>query len=208
MVNTGLRERKKERTRATITRVALGLFARDGFAATTVTAIAEAAEISPRTVSTYFPSKELIVFAEYPAYIDHLCAYLARRPPSQSVVESLGAWMREVSQGPVSATNPLVRARTEAPDFARLRQTAIQRDPELWALERRYTRRAAGAITAAIAEELGLAPDALAARAAGEAAVATLLELNATAALRDEAAADSLDVVLSFLTAGVDAVRD
>jgi hypothetical protein len=98
-------------------------------------------------------------------------------------------------------------ARAEAPDFARLRQIAIQRDPEPWALERRYTRRAAHAITAAIAEELGLAPDALTARAAGEAAVATLLELNATAALRGEAAADSLDVVLSVLRAGVDALR-
>ena len=62
---TGLRARKKERTRATITRVSLELFARDGFAATTLSAIAEAAEVSPRTVSTYFPSKEGIVFAAY-----------------------------------------------------------------------------------------------------------------------------------------------
>ena len=207
MVTTGLRERKKERTRATITRVALELFARDGFAATTLSAIAEAAEISPRTVSTYFPSKEGIVFEEYDRYIDDLCAHFARRPRRESVVESLGAWMLKMSEEPVSDSNPLVRARTVAPDFARLRQTAIQRDPELWALERRYTRRAARAITAAIAEELGLAPDALAARAAGEAAVAALLELNATAALRDEAAADSLDVVLNFLRAGVDALR-
>ena len=65
METSGLRERKKERTRATITRVALELFARDGFAATTLSAIADAAEVSPRTVSTYFPSKEGIVFAAY-----------------------------------------------------------------------------------------------------------------------------------------------
>src|SRR5688572_14926771 len=44
--SSSLRERKKDRTRATITRVALELFARDGFHATTINDIAEAAEVA------------------------------------------------------------------------------------------------------------------------------------------------------------------
>src|SRR6478736_9265817 len=92
-VSTGLRERKKERTRATITRVALELFARDGFAATTVTDIADAAEVSPRAVSTYFPSKEGIVFGEYRAAIDRLKRVLDERQPGETVVDALRTWL-------------------------------------------------------------------------------------------------------------------
>ncbi len=58
----GLRERKKAKTRDTIVRVALGLFAEQGYGQTTIAQIAEGADVSPRTVSTYFPAKEDIVF--------------------------------------------------------------------------------------------------------------------------------------------------
>lgn len=55
---TGLRERKKARTRAAIQHHALHLFQRQGFDQTTVNQIAEAAEISPSTFFRYFPTKE------------------------------------------------------------------------------------------------------------------------------------------------------
>lgn len=60
----GLRERKKLRTRRTIRSEAYRLFAEQGYEATTVDQIADAAEVSPSTLFRYFPAKEDIVLAD------------------------------------------------------------------------------------------------------------------------------------------------
>ncbi len=57
MAATGLRQRSRERRRSAIQESALRLFAAQGYDATTIADIAHDADVSPRTVSLYFPSK-------------------------------------------------------------------------------------------------------------------------------------------------------
>ena len=59
--SAGLRARKKTRTRSAIRAHALRLFREQGYEATTMEQIAEAAEVSPSTLFRYFPTKKALV---------------------------------------------------------------------------------------------------------------------------------------------------
>src|SRR6266568_7741635 len=83
----GLRERKKQRTRETIARAAHELFAERGYHATTLPDIAEAADVSTRTIFAYFPSKEDILFSDFALMKDALAQALAERPDGQDALE-------------------------------------------------------------------------------------------------------------------------
>jgi AcrR family transcriptional regulator len=86
---TGLRERKKQRTRDAIARAALELFAERGYQETTLAEIAEAADVSTRTIFAYFPSKEDILFCDYAAMRDALARALAERPGGKDALGTL-----------------------------------------------------------------------------------------------------------------------
>jgi AcrR family transcriptional regulator len=83
----GLRERKKARTKAAIQEHALRLFQEQGYDATTVEQIAEAAEISPSTFFRYFPTKEdVVVWDDYdPMLIEAIRAQPAGLSPIQAI---------------------------------------------------------------------------------------------------------------------------
>ena len=85
----GLRERKKQRTRATIVDVAARLCSRQGYENTTVDQIAGAAEVSPRTFSRYFPNKEAVIGALIEETAEHVAAALARQPVNITEHEAL-----------------------------------------------------------------------------------------------------------------------
>jgi AcrR family transcriptional regulator len=85
----GLRERKKQRTRETIARAAHELFAERGYHATTLPDIAEAADVSTRTIFAYFPSKEDILFSDFAAMKEALARALAERPEGEDALETV-----------------------------------------------------------------------------------------------------------------------
>ncbi|MFD7166412.1 TetR/AcrR family transcriptional regulator [Streptomyces violascens] len=82
-----LRERKKIKTRTAIRRATYRLIAEQGYEATTVEQIAEAAEVSPSTVFRYFPTKEDIVLTDEfdPIMLRELRARPAGEPPLESL---------------------------------------------------------------------------------------------------------------------------
>lgn len=94
---TGLRERKKAKTRAAIQQHALGLFREQGYEATTVEQIAAAAEVSPSTFFRYFPTKEDV--ALYDALDPLVMAAFEAQPQELSPVEALRGAMQEVFTG-------------------------------------------------------------------------------------------------------------
>ena len=90
----GLRERKKARTKAAIQQHALRLFREQGYDATTIEQIADAAEFSPSTFFRYFPTKEDVVM--YDSLDPMMIAAFQAQPPELSPVQALRAAMRMV----------------------------------------------------------------------------------------------------------------
>lgn len=84
----GLRETKAEKTRNRILSEALRLFKRDGYDRTTMEAIAEAAEVAPRTLYRYFASKDLILLDPISGNRDFSAAF-SRHAVNFSVEEAL-----------------------------------------------------------------------------------------------------------------------
>ncbi|AHV96810.1 TetR family transcriptional regulator [Paenibacillus sabinae] len=89
----GLRERKKIKTRASIQQNAMRLFREQGYQATTVEQIAEAAEISPSTFFRYFATKEAVVLED--DYDPLLIETYRNQPPGLNVIQAFRNAVRE-----------------------------------------------------------------------------------------------------------------
>lgn len=117
---TGLRERKKQRTRVEIQRHALRLFRSDGYDNTTMEQIAEAAGVPPSTVFRYFPTKEDLIGPD--DFAERLAEAFDAQPASLGAVAALRGALREVL-AEVSASD--LEARLE-------RQIFVLSVPRLW----------------------------------------------------------------------------
>ncbi|MFJ9811434.1 TetR family transcriptional regulator [Streptomyces sp. NPDC101158] len=97
MTVPGLRERKKQRTRDALIRVALELFTSQGYERTTVDEIADAVDVSQRTFFRYFATKEDVAFAVQQMVEERFVQALAGRPPEEGPLDAmrnavLSAW--------------------------------------------------------------------------------------------------------------------
>ncbi|MCM2414344.1 TetR family transcriptional regulator [Streptomyces sp. RKAG290] len=86
---TGLRERKKRRTRDALLHAALDLFTTQGYEETTVDEIVDAVEVSQRTFFRYFAGKEAAAFAVQEMVESRFVAELRQRPASEAPFEAM-----------------------------------------------------------------------------------------------------------------------
>jgi AcrR family transcriptional regulator len=172
---TTRQERKKQRTRALIRETAWELFAAHGYDATTIKAIADAADVAPRTVTIHFPAKDDLLFADDDYFgADQLERRLTGRPAGQPALEELRRWMIDTI-GDISASRAgraSLYWRTRA-----LRARLIGENDRLRGLARASYAPAERILAAAIADDLRVEPDTLAPRLAAISAVTGLREL-------------------------------
>jgi AcrR family transcriptional regulator len=194
----GLRERKKQQTRETIERVALQLFAERGYDEATLAEIAEAADVSPRTIFSYFQSKEDILFCTEGDYLTMLREMLEQRDAGSTTVDALRDF--------ISSLPP--------PDeHAMLRKKVVAANPDLQMKLRARIGQLEGVLAQSIAKDLSAGPDdvrpALIAASMTAAFAAVRDRLAAAGEEPDhEAAMLILDQVLEFLQGGLQALQD
>jgi AcrR family transcriptional regulator len=118
----GLRERKKLMTRGAILDAAHSMFAERGFDHVTVAEIADAVNISPKTVFVYFSAKEDLVFDGEAEMRDRIVARIRGRAPGETPLDAMGGLLRELlaSYDPPAVTG-LDRLRRTVGDSAVLK---------------------------------------------------------------------------------------
>ncbi|MDO9408532.1 TetR/AcrR family transcriptional regulator [Patulibacter sp.] len=203
----GLRERKKQRTRETIARAALELFDRDGFHETTIPAIAAAADVSPRTVSAYFPAKEDLVFPDQQDSFARLAERLGARADGETTADALRAW--------IGTELPRWKERD---DELQVQRRVVASDDGLKAVEQGFRAHGEELIATAIAEDLGASPDALEPRMAAAATFAIFgivgdehdgkEQLAGAYCEGEPVVLQLLDRALRFVDAGIRSLRD
>jgi AcrR family transcriptional regulator len=192
----GLRERKKRRTRETIARVALELFAERGYGATTLADIAGAADVSTRTIFSYFASKEDIVFADFPELKQALADALAQRPAGKDALDTVRDFafaMADREKGPFHAQSEQIVASDET-----LRSHKRARLAEIEEL-----------VAAAIAQDLGAAEDDVRPRLVAASLIAAFeaVDRKPEHASTPEDVAAAVDPVITFLRGGLRALE-
>lgn len=167
-----LRERKRQRTKERIQDEAFALVRRDGFDATTIEAIAEAADVSPSTVYRYFGTKEGVLLwdeLEPPSW-DVLHEELEQRPPIDALLVTFERVMQLGFHVPDEEMRARVRLIFELPqlrsafrdalaDYEREFAAVITERSDVGRLEARVIAVVAVGTFAAVMEDWAMAPD-------------------------------------------------
>jgi AcrR family transcriptional regulator len=99
----GLRERKKQRTRAAIASAALNLFLDRGFDEVTVAEVARAADVSEATVFSYFRTKEDLVYNRLDEFWTRLVDAVEHRSAGDGIVDAVERFL--LDQPPIAQTS-------------------------------------------------------------------------------------------------------
>ncbi len=130
------------------------LFAGQGYQATTVVEIADAAEVSPSTVFTYFPTKADLVFSVLDAVIESAERRIVDRPEGESAAHAIVAWILE----------ELPEVEAPYAELLRAYPALIAADAELQAAGRLRMALFEDVLATAFARDLGEAADGMRAR--------------------------------------------
>lgn len=189
----GLRERKKAKTRAAIREHAMRLFDEQGYAATTVDQIAEAAEVSQSTFFRYFPTKEDVVLTD--DYDDLILDAMRAQPAELHPAEAMRRAFRQVFAG-------ITPAQWEA---EQRRQLLFRSVPELQARVMHQYATMIGLVAAVIAERAGLPADDFSARVMAGALIGVAVASSADARTGRTELTDfeAVDRALRLLEAGL-----
>lgn len=152
---TGLRERKKQRTRDSLIRAAHELFVEQGYEETTVDEIVDAVDVSQRTFFRYFSSKEEVALSLQALVSDRFVEAVRRRPPGGSPVGVLRSTLAETWESIGEAIEEVV----PLPLYMRMWQIT-ESTPALAAAQLRHAVELEERLTAEIAAREGLDPDA------------------------------------------------
>jgi len=187
-----LRERKKAKTRAAIREHALRLIREQGYAATTVEQIADAAEVSPSTFFRYFKTKEDAVL--YDPYDPMMIEAFRAQPAELSPMQAVRRATRQVF------------AAVPADELAGMRDLLplVHGVPELRVRMLDELARSAQLIAELIAERTGRRPDDLAVQTFAGALVGAMLAVTTTAVADPDADIHELiDGALELLEQGL-----
>jgi AcrR family transcriptional regulator len=196
---TGLRERKKQRTRELIASTALALFSKRGYHATTIADVADAAEVSERTVYGYFATKEDLLFADHLALEHDLAEALGERPRDVPALDALRGFV--------------VDNLSRFDEQARIRWELVSHDDQLLSHQRMRQAAFGDVIARAIAGEIGEGDDDLRPQLVTAAVIAAFTAIyehryraRSQSASRAQAVA-VIDEATAFLRGGLDAIR-
>jgi AcrR family transcriptional regulator len=196
---SGLRERKKQRTRETISRVALELFVERGYHATTLADIAEAADVSTRTIFAYYPSKEDILFSEFPALLDAIAQALRERPAGKDALGTVRDFILSIPPG--------VKSEDDAQ-----RHAIIEGDPTLRSHMRARLAQLQDLVAAGVADDIGADADDLRPSVVAASLIAAFEVLSERDTAKThkqqtpEEIAAVIDPVIAFLRGGLEAL--
>ncbi|MFI9326750.1 TetR/AcrR family transcriptional regulator [Kitasatospora sp. NPDC052868] len=147
----GLRELKKQQTRATLADTATGLFLQRGFDQVTVAEVARAAGVSVNTVFNYFPTKEDLFFDRQSEVEEQLAELVRTRPTGRSAAGAV----RDGLLAALERDEPTLGLNDQAKPFWQV----VADSPALQARGREIAERSEAALAAALAEETGAAPE-------------------------------------------------